>query len=360
MSISPLTFTSLVSLSKKTKVNSLLQLQNSQDEQVASCSARRHTVGKWCVSDAIEDGKGRVRNQKLTGVVRGIASQNCNPRAGLGYDPNDKLSLDGIKPITDAFLHTEQEKYTAKAVQQGVQGVWTKWKDFVSRDISWNFSFSKSFYLERFCIGATFNTLSTPDNNVRFDRIDEAKCHQCNGNGCGIRHILNACPTSTASGKYTYRHNTVLAVIVKYLKEFIETPKPISQGIKNIHFVRETGEPITKRRKKPTFGILNKAGDWVILADLEKQLKFPTHIAEDISKRPDIVLFSDSLKIVVLIELTSPCEERFEESHSIKFIIYGPGSEIFQACKNNGWEVFVFPVEVGARGYAAIYLCRSV
>ena len=53
---------------------------------------------------------------------------------------------------------------------------------------------------------------------------------------------------------------------------------------------------------------------------------------------------------MVLIEFTSP---RFEESHSIKFIRYGPGSEIFQACKNNGLEVFVFPVEVGARGYAA-------
>ena len=31
-------------------------------------------------------------------------------------------------------------------------------------------------------------------------------------------------------------------------------------------------------------------------------------------------------------------------------------TDIFRACQKNGWEVYVFPVEVGAMGYAATSL----
>ena len=41
------------------------------------------------------------------------------------------------------------------------------------------------------------------------------------------------------------------------------------------------------------------------------------------------------------------------EEHEKKFTRYGPGSDIYIACSQGGWEVYVFPVEVGARGYAA-------
>ena len=92
------------------------------------------------------------------------------------------------------------------------------------------------------------------------------------------------------------------------------------------------------------------------MSDIGPQLKFPSHIAENIGNRPDIVIFSDMCKILIFVELTSPCEQNFEERHNQKYNRYGPNSEIFRACKNNGWEIYVFPVEVGARGYAATSL----
>ena len=79
--------------------------------------------------------------QKITGVVRGLGSQNSNLRAGLGYDPNDRAACSEIKAITNAVLQGQQEALTIKAVQQGLQGVWTKWKNVISRDISWKIYF---------------------------------------------------------------------------------------------------------------------------------------------------------------------------------------------------------------------------
>ena len=70
---------------------------------------------------------------------------------------------------------------------------------------------------------------------------------------------------------------------------------------------------------KPT-GILHLASDWVIVSDLQNSYIFPGHIALT-SLRPDIVIFSNSLKRVILIELTCPCEENMESWHSIKNLI---------------------------------------
>ena len=50
---------------------------------------------------------------------------------------------------------------------------------------------------------------------------------------------------------------------------------------------------------------------------MDWQLRFPEHIVET-TLRPDIVLFSDSTKQVVLLDLTVPWEERMEEANERK------------------------------------------
>ena len=57
--------------------------------------------------------------------------------------------------------------------------------------------------------------------------------------------------------------------------------------------------------------------------DLDKQLKFPSIITQT-SLRPDILIYSTSLKRVVWLELTCPSEERIEESHFLKLDKYTP------------------------------------
>ena len=60
---------------------------------------------------------------------------------------------------------------------------------------------------------------------------------------------------------------------------------------------------------------------------------------------PDILLFSESSKRAVLLELTGPCEENMENWHSPKLNKYTPYTKIIEI---NGWAVDLFAVEVGA------------
>ena len=66
--------------------------------------------------------------------------------------------------------------------------------------------------------------------------------------------------------------------------------------------------------------------------------------------RPDITIFSNNLRKVVLIELTCPCEENMESWHSTKINKYLP---LKTTIESNGWCVELYAVEFGARGYCS-------
>ena len=61
-------------------------------------------------------------------------------------------------------------------------------------------------------------------------------------------------------------------------------------------------EPKCPHKRTPPVGILHQ--DW----DLDSNYCFPIHIVF-IQLRPDITIFSNALRSVILIELTCPCEE---------------------------------------------------
>ena len=126
----------------------------------------------------------------------------------------------------------------------------------------------------------------------------------------------------------------------------------MSQEIKKIHFVPESNSTKSKKSRKTDHSILHRAADFIFDVDLDKHLKYPIHIAVS-DRRPDIVVYSNSLKFVLHIEVTAPCEQRFKESNVKKDFTYGINSELELKCRDNGWKVLCFPVEVGAQGYAA-------
>ena len=88
----------------------------------------------------------------------------------------------------------------------------------------------------------------------------------------------------------------------------------------------------------PPVGILRHASDWVLMADLNSNYRFPVQIAFT-QLRPDITIFSNNLRKAILIELACPCEENPGKYLALKAII-----------ESNGWCVELFAVEVGSRG----------
>ena len=70
------------------------------------------------------------------------------------------------------------------------------------------------------------------------------------------------------------------------------------------------------RKRTASGGILHHASQRILL-DLNKNCCFPVHIAFT-QLRPDITIFSSSLRKAILIELTCPYEENMEFWHGTK------------------------------------------
>ena len=88
--------------------------------------------------------------------------------------------------------------------------------------------------------------------------------------------------------------------------------------------------------------------------DLGKQLQFPREIVET-SLRPDLVMWSEARRTVLLVELTVPWEEGIEAANERKRAKY---ADLAAECKEAGWEAITCPVEVGCRGFVGSSTAR--
>ena len=117
----------------------------------------------------------------------------CSSEYGYGKNSLSLMNLGGKehrREIRDMVHLEHNDRYHAKAVTLGVQGAWTRWSDFVRKDLSWkNVLFQKS-HLVKFCIGATYDTLSTPNNLHRIGLIDDPKCFLCQEDSCSLVHAV--------------------------------------------------------------------------------------------------------------------------------------------------------------------------
>ena len=82
-------------------------------------------------------------------------------------------------------------------------------------------------------------------------------------------------------------------------------------------------------------------------ADLKEALHFPNHIVHT-QERPDIVIWSDTVKLVIIVELAVPWEENMEEDFERKKL---RNEKLNIECEDKGWACQVMPIEVGCRGF---------
>ena len=105
------------------------------------------------------------------------------------------------------------------------------------------------------------------------------------------------------------------------LKNFILNIKqevPISPK-SSIKFVKK-GTKVPHKRTPPV-GILHQASDLILLAGIDSNYCFSIQITFT-QLRPDITIFSNVLRKVILIELTCLCEENMESWNSTKINKY--------------------------------------
>ena len=161
------------------------------------------------------------------------------------------------------------------------------------------------------------------------------------------------CHRSTAltQGRYRWRHDSVLRELADWLERERKKERGNHPAHKYISFVK-TGET-NKAPKTHRSSILDGTTGWNMEVDLGKRLVFPDVVQTTL--RPDVVLWSETGKKLIVIELTVPWETRCEEAYERKKAKY---TELLDLCKQRGWRTWLFPVEVGARGFCSQSVCR--
>ena len=127
-----------------------------------------------------------------------------------------------------------------------------------------------------------------------------------------VEHILSCFPKALRQGCYTWHLDQVLKALAEAISTSIPHNQPLRTARQAIALVRAGEKP--KPPPRGEVGLLGTTPEWQMKANLGKQLRFPEHIVET-TLRPDVVLSSDSIKQVVLLELTVPWEEGMSEAN---------------------------------------------
>ena len=91
-------------------------------------------------------------------------------------------------------------------------------------------------------------------------------------------------------------------------------------------------------------GTIHQSVDWILITDVDKKYNLPLHI-DYTELQPDITMYSDSAKKVILIEFTCLCEQNMEKQYDHNINKYLP---LKSGIKSRGLEVDLYAIEVGA------------
>ena len=93
---------------------------------------------------------------------------------------------------------------------------------------------------------------------------------------------------------------------------------------------------------------MEQANDWKLIFDEDERTRqFPQMIVNT-ALRPDVVIYSETIRRVIMIELTCGNEENFEDQRVRKLRRY---EQLLVEIETAGWKGDLFTVEVGCRGF---------
>ena len=204
-----------------------------------------------------------------------------------------------------------------------------KW-DLPEREVTWAERWRKDQFRISFLLRSVYDTLRSPVNLHQWGPVEDPNCKLCDKRGQMV-HSLSGCQVALTQGRFRWRHDKVLRELADVLEVERRKKRPTDQKPGQIQFVRQ-GEGTADKRAPKQKAVLDTGHDWELRVDL------------------DAVLVSQQSKTLVAIELTVPREENCEEARERKSLKY---ADLVADCKDKGWSVWLFPVEVGCRGFPA-------
>ena len=277
----------------------------------------------------------------------------------VGTASHRELCTRNVQRIVD-------ESHEVHSLGLNMQGTWLTWEQGVFPfDLSWNnLILGPGGRIVSFVLNATHNSVMTPDLRQICGYVSDSTCKLCNHEGeshkATLHHIIAGCRYALTSHRYTWRHDSVLATLLQAIQPVLlnhnEKP-PTPEIIPKISrsFLPANASPRPKRAKttrRPKRSLLSTATDWKLLVDFRfKPYVFPQHIFAT-RERPDILIYSNSLRVVIFGELTCPAEEGIAAAKLYKQARYAGLAEEIESLPHP-WTVYVLNLEVGARGFVA-------
>ncbi|XP_066271283.1 uncharacterized protein [Branchiostoma lanceolatum] len=328
---------------KVAKCRTVMMYRDSQDQQVRQAGVTTRAGRKFVADSLVSKAEGML-------ILRDIVGITNTGRQGLGSSHFQQWGKASRKErralIQTEVRQLEEEGRRAKAAQLAAQGAWTKW-NLPSRKITWSDLWKLEPFRISFLLRSVYDTLPSPTNLCRWGLREDPACKLCGKRGT-MAHILSGCSTALTQGRYRWRHDKVLTTIASILEVERKKKRHLeSRRGPAIAFVRE-GEKSRPAKARASNNILQKAKSWDLIVDLGRRLHFPPVVQTKL--RPDAVLWSEEGKKIVLIELTVPWEERCEEAYERKKNKY---QDLLQECRDKGWQSWLFPIEIGCRGFPA-------
>ena len=341
-----LPYSSIVEEVKVARVRTQVMLDTSKDACIKNANISLDAGRKWKVSESLEVAKSKLRLQEIAGIAN-------KGREGLGLNHRQYYSkstqVEKKKLIVQKVREAEEEQRLVKVAGLSKQGSSLTWgvQQRVIKDAEMRTTPDALF---QFTIKAVYDLLPTPQNKNLWFNTDQYSCYLCGGMGT-LNHILSGCPVALEQGRYKWRHDKVL----RELGDWVDQKKKI---INNMPWKKKSWIKFKKAGEKGKVApsvteesVLRFSRDWKIQVDLPgAPLSIPCHIAATM-QRPDIILTSEALKQLIIIELTCPTEDRVEISSELKRTKYE--DDLAKAAKMKGWNTLIYTVEVGCRGFPA-------
>ena len=350
-----LPFSSIATEYKAATVQWQLQLEDSKDGFIAGTGIVVGKAGrKWNSVDAAADAESSLRWKEMTRGQEGVS--------GLGVIKHLRISQLKGKTRRKAIVNEVRSQDSAERNVQlscmASQGRWSTWEQAQSRSLSWRDILSYNNRRLSFLIGSVFDTLPSQANLHRWRLEANAECLLCKDSVGSLDHVLAGCRRALADGRYRFRHDNVLRALAEVIEARLGNANAASvtdrpPDIVRIPFVKAGAKAVSHTSAGgPHVGLLCAAADWRARIDIDRQLVFP--ILET-PLRPDIVIWSNTKRVVIIAELTVPLESRIAEAHERKMRKY---EDLAEQCREAGWKVELLAVEVGCRGFPTPSLQR--
>lgn len=303
----------------------------------------------------------RLNAELEADVQLGLRFPSQSDRGGLGAGRYNAHPAKAAvrKLVSGKSLQLSQDAMVAHSHSLCRQSAWTRWADSAEPfDLSWrNLIYGESPHLIKFVIHSAINWVTTPDLLILWGKTEDQSCRLCGAKVCSIGHVLAGCKFALGDMRYGWRHDSVLNTLEPSLRQHLHivNSKPYEKTTMpklSESFVKAgTAAKPSATRLSFSAGCFAGARDWQLLADYDhRRITFPTEIYVT-PLRPDIIIWSSSIKKVFLVELTVPLEENFGDATLRKSQRYNDLCN--QINDTTIWKAAHFPFEVGARGFVA-------